>query len=75
MGGGFTLALLALGGTREILGSGSFFGLNLFGPHYEPWVIMILPPGGFFMLGILLLVFAAFREGRKKLAERVREAA
>ena len=75
MGGGFTLALLALGGTREILGSGSFFGVNLFGPHYEPWVIMILPPGGFFMLGILLLVFAAVREGRKKLAERAREAA
>lgn len=75
MGGGFTLALLALGGAREVLGSGSLFGVSLFGPRFEPWVIMILPPGGFFMLGFLLLAFAAVREGRKRLADRAREAA
>ena len=54
---GFTFALLCLGATREILGNGSLFGFSLFGPHYEPWVIMILPPGGFIMLGIILLLF------------------
>ncbi len=70
MGGGFLMALLMLGGLREILGSGSFFGVSLFGPHFEPWVIMILPPGGFLMLGSLLLVFAAVKEGRAKLAQR-----
>ncbi len=70
MGGGFLMALLMLGGLREILGSGSFFGVSLFGPHFEPWVIMILPPGGFLMLGSLLLVFAAVKEGRTKLAQR-----
>ncbi len=59
MGLGFTLALVSLGSLREILGAGSLFGLSLFGPSYEPWVIMILPPGGFFMLGVMLLVFNA----------------
>ena len=54
---GFAFALLCLGATREILGSGSFFGISLFGEHFEPWVIMILPPGGFLMLGIILLLF------------------
>jgi electron transport complex protein RnfE len=71
MGGGFTLALVALGGAREVLGKGSLFGWSLFGPHFEPWVIMILPPGGFLMLGLMLLVFAAVREGREKAARRL----
>ncbi len=56
MGGGFALALFALGSFREMLGSGSLFGISLFGPHFEPWVIMLLPPGGFISLGLLLLV-------------------
>ncbi len=54
---GFAFALLCLGGTREILGSGSLFGVSLFGPNFEPWVIMVLPPGGFLMLGLILLFF------------------
>jgi electron transport complex protein RnfE len=62
MGSGFTLALLCLGGLREILGKGSFFGIDLFGPHFEPWVVMILPSGGFFSLAIWLLLFAWFKE-------------
>ncbi|NJL29686.1 MAG: electron transport complex subunit RsxE [Thermoanaerobaculia bacterium] len=70
MGSGFTLALLLLGGTREILGKGSLFGFDLFGPNFEPWVVMLLPPGGFLVLGLLLLVFASFRQAREKLAAR-----
>ncbi len=54
---GFAFALLCLGATREILGSGSLFGYSLFGDLYEPWIIMILPPGGFIMLGLILLFF------------------
>jgi len=68
---GFTIALVLLGSLREILGSGSLFGVSLFGPHFEPWVIMILPPGGFIMLGLMLLVFASIREQREKLGERL----
>ena len=58
MSAGFAFALLCLGGVREMLGSGSLFGFSLFGPNFEPWVVMILPPGGFIMLGLILLFFA-----------------
>ena len=62
MGVGFTIGLLALGGTREILGAGKLFGISLFGEHFQPWVVMVLPPGGFFVLGGWLLLFALFRK-------------
>jgi len=57
MAGGFVVALFTLGAVREVLGSGSLFGISLFGDSYSPWVIMILPPGGFLTLGLLLLLF------------------
>ena len=57
MGTGFTFALLCLGVVREILGAGALFGFDLFGPRFEPWVIMILPAGGFIVLSFLLLGF------------------
>ncbi|XOV70582.1 MAG: electron transport complex subunit RsxE [Verrucomicrobiota bacterium] len=57
MGTGFTLGLLCLGGVREILGSGSLFGVSLFGSSFQPWVVMVLPPGGFFTLAGWLLFF------------------
>jgi len=68
MGVGFTIGLLALGGTREILGSGKFFGIALFGEHFQPWVVMVLPPGGFFVLGGWLLLFSLLRS-RKQAAQ------
>jgi electron transport complex protein RnfE len=54
---GFAFALFCLGATREILGFGSLFDYPLFGENFEPWVIMVLPPGGFLMLGFILLFF------------------
>ena len=65
MGLGFTGILLVMGAVREVLGVGSFLGHPLFGPRYEPWVIMILPPGGFLTLGIVMLTRAWFQERRK----------
>ena len=38
-----------------MLGSGSILGVNVMGPHFEPWVIMVLPPGGFLMIALLLI--------------------
>ncbi|SDX88025.1 electron transport complex protein RnfE [Allochromatium warmingii] len=61
---GFTLALLALGTVREILGNGTILGISLFGPDFQPWLIMILPPGGFFVLGAWLLYFNWLRLNR-----------
>ncbi len=69
IGGGFTLALLSLGVVREVLGSGSLFGIALFGENFQPWVVMILPPGGFFVLGAWLLIFAAFRLHKERQAD------
>ena len=61
-GTGFVVALLMMGGFREVLGNGSFLGYTLFGPDFEPWIIMILPPGGFFTLGFILLGFAWWKD-------------
>ncbi len=65
MGLGFTGILLVMGSVREVVGVGSFLGHPLFGPRYEPWVILILPPGGFLMLGIVMLARAWFLERKK----------
>lgn len=60
-GGGFIIALLLMGTVREVLGNGTFLDIPLFGPGFEPWIIMILPAGGFFMLGFILLTFGWWR--------------
>ena len=57
-GTGFLIALLLMSGFRELLGNGTLLGINVMGTQFEPWIIMILPPGGFFTLGILLLVLS-----------------
>lgn len=72
MGLGFTFALLCLGVVREALGNGTLlmdtpYQISLFGPNFEPWSIMILPPGGFFVLGLQILFFNWLR---KKLQQR-----
>jgi len=67
MGLGFTLALVVLGACREVLGSGTLFANaalllgNSFAfmelvliPDYRGFLLAILPPGGFLMLGFLL---------------------
>jgi electron transport complex protein RnfE len=56
MGLGFMLALLMVSAFRELLGSGSLLGFSVFGPRYEPWVFMVMPPGGFLTLGIIFLI-------------------
>ncbi len=70
MGIGFTIGLLSLGVVREILGAGTLFGVSLFGANFQPWVIMVLPPGGFFVLGSWLLLFSWWAR-RKEVAKNV----
>jgi electron transport complex protein RnfE len=67
MGMGFTFALVVIGGVREIFGSGTLFANAhlLLGPafaflettivpQYKGFLLMILPPGGFMAVGLLL---------------------
>ena len=68
---GFTFALLCLGVVRELLGKGSIYNIPVFGENFEPWVIMILPPGAFFVLGGWLLVFNWIQQKTKKKKEQV----
>lgn len=70
-GTGFTIALLLMGIPREVLGNGTFLGVHVMPKSFEPWVVMMLPPGGFFMIGLLLLG-ANWRDLRVKARARAR---
>lgn len=65
MGLGFTLALIVLGSIREILGNGTVFGFLVMGTSYEKFLIMILPPGAFITLGLLLGLMNKIEMNRK----------
>ena len=54
MGLGFTLALCVISAIREFLGAGSIMGIELYGTHVQPATIMIMAPGGFIVLGLLV---------------------
>ena len=68
MGVGFTAVLVVIGGIREVLGSGtlfsnaslllgeqfSFLEMVVFGEDYKGFLLLILPPGGFIVLGFLI---------------------
>lgn len=54
MGVGFTAAMLCMGIIRELLGAGTVFGLPVLSSFMEPIIIFLLPPGGFFVFGMLV---------------------
>jgi electron transport complex protein RnfE len=66
MGIGFIIVLILLGGFREILGTGSFFGLTVFGEWFAPWMVMVLPPGAFLGLGIFIALANWFNARRAR---------
>jgi electron transport complex protein RnfE len=59
MGIGFTLAMILMASIREILGNGTWYGINLLGQRFtdQPVLIAILPPGAFILMGYILGVF------------------
>ncbi len=69
MGVGFTLALTVLAGFREILGAGTLFDIPIMGTAFEPAILMILPPGAFLGLGLMIGLLNWLNE-RKKHAMR-----
>ncbi|MEW6653800.1 MAG: electron transport complex subunit E [Bacteroidota bacterium] len=66
-GTGFLIALVAMSGIREILGSGTFLGMQVMPKSFEVWTIMILPAGAFLTLGILMGLANSYQERKKRL--------
>lgn len=62
MGVGFTLALSAISIVREILGNGTLYGISLFGSGFQPAAIMIMAPGGFLTLGLIIALVQKLRQ-------------
>jgi electron transport complex protein RnfE len=65
MGVGFILTLAVVSSIREIIGNGTILGFPVFGQSYSPALIMIMPPGAFLVLGLLI--------GTMNLVEDLRE--
>ena len=53
---GFTLSLTVIGMIRELLGAGQLFKHQIMPSSFQPALIMILAPGAFFTLGILMAI-------------------
>ena len=51
---GYMVVLMSIALFREFLGFGTFFGIAVVGDWWTNWIFMIMPPGAFFMLGILI---------------------
>lgn len=68
MGLGYTAAMVVVSAIREIVGNGTFCGLDIFGGNYSPALLIILPPGGFLVLGgvIALFQFILSKKGKKE---------
>lgn len=66
MGVGFTAALLLMGSIRELIGAGTLFGVTVTANIITPMTIFLLPPGGFFVFGVLVAV-------ANKLAEKMNQ--
>lgn len=66
MGLGFAVALTIIGMIREILGAGTVFGITVMPSMYSPALIMILAPGAFFTLGILMALLNYYRLKKEK---------
>ena len=69
MGLGFTVGLTIIGAIREILGSGSIFGITI--PGYEPMAFFIRAPGAFLVLAVLVAIMNAV--GIKNRANKITE--
>lgn len=65
MGLGFTFALIIIATVREILGAGTWCGLQIMPASYQPAIMFILPAGGFLTLGMILGAINLIKEGKK----------
>ncbi len=74
MGVGFTISISLLSACRELLGNGTLLGIQVMPESYQPMAMVLRPPGGFIMLGILLLIINAIvRSAEKRRAMKTME--
>ncbi len=66
MGVGFSLSLLVLSTVREILGFGTWFGIQVMPDLFNPWMVMIMAPGAFLTLGIMIGAYGIFKGKKSK---------
>ena len=65
---GYSFILLIIATFREVLGMGTFAGLPVpffSGPGWDKWIIMVMPPGAFFILAIVVWIFRAIQQRRE----------
>lgn len=53
---GYSYVLLLIARCRELLGTGSVWGVHVLGPHWVNWSIMVMAPGGFFVLAVFVWI-------------------
>lgn len=58
---GYTAALIIVSAIREIIGNGTICGLKIMPEAYSPALLIVLPAGGFIVLGIVIAVFQYIR--------------
>lgn len=66
MGAGFTIALVLMSAIREVLGAGTLLGFPVLPPFIEPMIIMVMPAGGFAVLGVLIAISVWFEQRREQ---------
>lgn len=72
MGLGFTAVLTLMGAIRELLGAGTVFSLPVTSAFVDPMIVFLLPPGGFFVFGMLVAASNALaKKGGKKPVEHL----
>ena len=65
---GYSFILLIIATVREVLGMGTVLGFSVpyfSGPHWDKWIIMVMPPGAFFMLGIVTWIFRSIQSAKE----------
>lgn len=68
-GCGYAFVLLTVAFVRELMGFGSFFGIHVMPAGWTNWVIMVMAPGAFFMLGAVIWVVRSLGPGGEKTEE------
>ncbi len=73
-GAGYTLVLLTIAFVRELLGFGTIFGIQVLGDWWTNWTIMIMPPGAFFVLAVVIWIARSISSEDKEKEKEVAKA-